>query len=64
MTGQGFWVEREFEEEEADEEVDEEERGTELKALSSSSLSMIDGSHDGTGVQGCHPGATEQDFTS
>lgn len=68
MLGQGFGVERELEEDEVEEEVEEEERegkvGTELKALSSSSVSMMAGSHDGTGIQGCQPGATEHDLTS
>lgn len=67
MLGQGFGVERELEEDEVEEEVEEEERegkvGTELKALSSSSVSRMEGSHDGTGIQGCQPGATEQDLT-
>ncbi len=65
--GQGFGVERELEEDEVEEEVEEEERegkvGTELKALSSSSASMMEGSDDGTGIQGCQLGATEQDLT-
>lgn len=66
--GQGVAAERELEEEEVEEEVDEEESegmvGAELKALSSSSASRMEGSHGGTGVQGCQPGATEQDLTS
>lgn len=61
-------MERELEEEEVEEEVEEEERegkfGMELKGLSSSSASMMEGSQSGTGVQGCQPGATEQDLTS
>lgn len=60
--------ERELEEDEVEDEVEEEERegkvGTELKALSSSSASRMEGSHCGTGIQGCQPGATEQDLTS
>lgn len=64
----GFGVERELEEDEVEEEVEEEERegkvGTELKALSSSSTSRMEDSHCGTGIQGCQPGATEQDFSS
>lgn len=64
---QGAGAEREFEEEEVEEEVEEEEREgkvcTELKALSSSSASSMEGSHGGTGIQGCQPGATEQDLT-
>lgn len=65
-VGQGLGAERELEEEDVEEEVEEEERegkvGAELKALSSSSASRMEGSQDGTGVQGCQPGATEQDF--
>lgn len=68
MLGQGTGVERELEEDEVEEEVEEEESegrlGTELKAQSSSSASKMTGSHGGTGVQGCQPGATEQDLTS
>lgn len=68
MVGQGTGVERELEEEEVDEEVEEEERegklGMELKALSSSSASIMVGSLRGTGVQGCQPGATEHDLIS
>lgn len=68
MLGQGAGVERELEEDEVEEEVEEEERegkvGTELKVLSSSSASSAEGSHCGTGIQGCQPGATEQDLTS
>lgn len=64
----GAGLERELEEDEVEEEVEEEERegrvGTELKALSSSSASGMGGSHCGTGIQGCQPGATEQDLTS
>lgn len=67
-TGQGIGLERELEEDEVEEEVEEEDRegklGKELKALSSSSASRIEGSHGGTGVHGCQPGATEQDLTS
>lgn len=66
--GHGVGVDRELEEDEVDEEVDEEERegkvGAGLNGLSSSSMSMMEGSPGGTGVQGCQPGATEQDFTS
>lgn len=66
--GQGAGAERELEDEEVEEDVEEEERegkvGTELKALSSSSASRMEGSPGGTGVQGCQPGATEQDLTS
>lgn len=67
--GQGFGVERELEEEEVEEEVEEEEREgtvvvTELKAQSSSSMIWMGGSHWGTGVHGCQPGATEQDLIS
>lgn len=66
--GQGAGLERELEEEEVDEEVEEEDKegklGIELKALSSSSVSRMEGSHGGTGVQGCQPGATEQDLTN
>lgn len=67
-TGQGLGVERELEEEEVEDEVEDDDRegklGVELKVLSSSSASRMDGSHGGTGVQGCQPGATEQDLTS
>ena len=70
-TGDAFvkeaGVERELEEEEVDEEVDEEREGTvgmELNTPSSSSVSRMEGSHVGTGVQGCQPGATEQDLAS
>lgn len=66
--GQGAGLERELEEEEVDEEVEEEERegsaGPALNTPSSSSVSRTEGSHGGTGVHGCQPGATEQDFTS
>lgn len=66
--GQGVGVERELEEEDVEEEVEEEERegrlGRELKALSSSSASIMEDSQGGTGVQGCQPAATEQDLTS
>lgn len=64
--GQGAGVESELEDEEVEEEVEEEERegkvGTGLKGLSSTSPSRIEASHGGTGVHGCQPGATEQDF--
>lgn len=67
-VGQGVGVDRELEEDEVDEEVEEEERdgkvGTELKAMSSSSASRKETSRWGTGVQGCQPGATEQDLAS
>lgn len=67
--GQGVWAERELEEDDVDEEVDEEDREgsvvTELNALSASSVSSVtEDSHEGTGVQGCQPGATEQDLAS
>lgn len=67
--GQGVWAERELDEDDVEEEVDEEDREgsvvTELNALSASSMSIImEGSHEGTGVQGCQPGATEQDLAS
>lgn len=66
--GQEAGAERELEEEEVEEEVEEDESEgwvcTGLKALSSSSASIAEGSHGGTGIQGCQPGATEQDLTS
>lgn len=67
MLGQGVGLERELEEDEVEDEVEDEERegkvGTGLNTLSSSSASRMEGSHDGTGIQGCQPGATEQDLT-
>lgn len=64
--GQGAGVERELDEDEVEDEVEEEERegkvGAGLKQLSSSSTSRMEGSHGGTGIQGCQPGFTEQDF--
>lgn len=66
--GPGAGADRELDEEEVDEEVEEEDRegrvGTELNTPSSSSASMMEASHCGTGVHGCQPGATEQDLTS
>lgn len=63
LTG---WTDSELEEEEVEEDVEDDERegkmGNDLKAQSSSSASRIEGSPGGTGVHGCHPGATERDF--
>lgn len=64
----GVGVDSELEEDEVEDEVEEEDRegkvGTGLKGLSSSSPSRMEDSQDGTGIQGCQPGATEQDLTS
>lgn len=69
MPGQVAGAERELDEDDVEEEVEEDDREgtvvTELNAQSSSSVSIsTEDSHEGTGVQGCQPGATEQDFTS
>ena len=65
--GQGGAAERELEEEE-EEEVEEEEREgpavREPKGPGPSSGSRAGAPRLGTGVQGCQPGATEQDFMS
>lgn len=63
---QGFGVVRELEEEEVEEEEEDGEIRVvkELNEPSSSSVSITEGSPTGTGVQGCQPGATEQDLTS
>lgn len=65
--GQWVGVQRELDEEDVEEDVEDEDSegkvGTELKGLSSSSTSTMDGSPGGTGVHGCQLGATEQDLT-
>lgn len=63
--GMRVGVEGEDEDEEVEEEVEREERleGRLLKGLSLSSVPRAGASLWGTGVQGCHPGATDHDFS-